>query len=337
MGHTDGRAQESDGAPGRHALVQLYLDDLAGRAPDAGTVPRVAADLDEFFSAVVREPLDITVVNVLAYATSQLPSGEPDRIAFTSRLRNVFRFFAFLVGRSDVPLAANPVPALLADRRSRHRQAPRPVEPAEPRAEVLGTAGPRLLLEAARTARDRAILAAMVFGALRVGEVVALRLDDAPAGSGRVIVHDSRGLRRVIPMAPPFFTAVDHYLATERPAGLATDVLFVGLKGPSRGAPLSPGAVQDVVRRICAKLGLPNLNSGDLRVACLAALRAAGMDVDALRVFAGLPTTAHHAAVPDAELEEEYRRAASLFDLGWFDEEGPPGSEPEPPPPLEQT
>ena len=123
-----------------------------------------------------------------------------------------------------------------------------PAEPAGSRWEALGTAGPKLLLDAARTARDRAILAAMLFGALHAGEVVTLRLGDVNPGDGWVVTGGARWPRRIVPVPPAFFAAVDAYLAGERPK-VETDLLFLAFKGRYRGAPLSTGAIQDIVSR----------------------------------------------------------------------------------------
>lgn len=304
-------------ASARPGLVELYLADLAERAPDV--VAAVGADLDAFFATVARDPLEVTVVDVLSYATRPLRPALPEQAApSVSRIRNVFRFYGFLVEHPDIPLVANPVPDMLADRRSRRRslETPEPEVPA-PKSEVLGTIGPGMLLDATRTARDRAILAAILFGALRVGEVVTLTVSDLDRAGQQVVARGTRWLRRVVPVAPPFFSAVERYLAEERPADLDSDLLFVALRGQRRGAPLSPGAVQDIVARACAKVGLPSLNSGDLRLACLAALRTAGMNGEALRVFAGAPGSGN-AALSSADLAEEYQRAAGLLDIGWF-------------------
>ncbi|MGH9037014.1 MAG: tyrosine-type recombinase/integrase [Acidimicrobiia bacterium] len=290
----------------------MYLADLAGRAP--GAVPTVAADLDDFFAVVARDPLDVTVIDVLDYAT---PPLRHDR--GISRVRNVFRFYAFLVESPDVPLSTNPVPDRLADRRFRRHLPPvvpaEPPEPAGSRWEALGTAGPKLLLDAARTARDRAILAAMLFGALHAGEVVTLRLGDLNPGDGWVVTGGARWPRRIVPLPPAFFAAVDAYLAGERPNDVDTDLLFLAFKGRYRGAPLSTGAIQDIVSRTCTKVGLAPLNAGDLRRACLVALQAAGMGAEALRAFAGRsPAAGQAACTPSPEqLAEEYRRTGPLF------------------------
>lgn len=323
-----GRREQDRSDGGRAAEVEMYLAYLTGRAPRA--VPTVAADLDDFFAAVARDPIDVTVIDVLDYATPRLPppksdgrgrhvpDGGPGRGPGISRVRNVFRFYAFLVESPDVPLSTNPVPDRLADRRFRRHLPPAvPAEPAEPagsRWEALGTAGPKLLLDAARTARDRAILAAMLFGALHAGEVVTLRLGDVNPGDGWVVTGGARWPRRIVPVPPAFFAAVDAYLAGERPK-VETDLLFLAFKGRYRGAPLSTGAIQDIVSRTCTRVGLAPLNAGDLRRACLVALQAAGMGADALRAFAGRSPAAGQAActLSPEQLAEEYRRAGPLF------------------------
>ena len=58
--------------------------------------------------------------------------------------------------------------------------------------------------------------------------------------SGRVFIADGKGgHQRVVPISNTFFTAVGDYLHDERPADATTDRVFVALKGPTRGEPLS--------------------------------------------------------------------------------------------------
>ena len=45
--------------------------------------------------------------------------------------------------------------------------------------------------------------------------------------------------QRLIPVSARFFAEVSAYLKAERPAGPGTDIVFVVLKGPRRGMPLS--------------------------------------------------------------------------------------------------
>ena len=51
-----------------------------------------------------------------------------------------------------------------------------------------------------------------------------------------------------MPVSNRFFTTVADYLNTERPAGVDTDRVFVTLKGPTRGEPLSVKGMEQVMR-----------------------------------------------------------------------------------------
>jgi len=67
--------------------------------------------------------------------------------------------------------------------------------------------------------------------------------------SGRLI--NNRGHHRVVPAANRFFHAPGDYLHDERPDSVGTDWIFVVLKGPRRGRPLSaegPDAILDGAR-----------------------------------------------------------------------------------------
>ena len=166
------------------------------------------------------------------------------------RLSIVSGLFAFLQARGDV--AANPVPRGLPTRRERQRpgqgvplmRAPGTL----PR--ILSPAQVDALTGALRTHRDRAMVAAMVLGGLRRCEVLGLRLEDLRVAERRVFIAEGKGgHQRLIPVSRRFFAAVAAYLDAERPADAATDRVFVVLKGPRRGQPLSAAGVDEMLDR----------------------------------------------------------------------------------------
>lgn len=312
--------------PNRHPLVEAYLADLCRRRPAA--VARVAADLDDFFSWTNCPPLEVTVLDVLAFATGR--NARPptvgrrrlhhaDQVPLTSQLRNVSRFYDGLLQGAEAPAIRHPVPEVLADRRSCRRVAdhdpPRPAGAPLVDGLVDGTAVRRAALAGAATARDRAILMSLLYGGLRVGEVVGLRLGDVNAVDELVVVTGHRGVRRIVPVVSAFFHAVDDYLAGERPTGLDTTALFVAKRGRNQGTPLGAEGIRDVVARSCTRVGLPSLSAGRLRRVGLDALRTAGMDQKALRAFAGQAVPSDAPVLPWSQVIEEYRRAARRLDV----------------------
>ncbi len=87
------------------------------------------------------------------------------------------------------------------------------------------------------------MVAAMVLGGLRRCEVLGLRLEDLRVAERRVFVAEGKGGRqRLIPVSGRFFAEVAAYLDAERPPDAGVGRVFVVLKGPRRGQPLSaPG------------------------------------------------------------------------------------------------
>jgi len=237
-------------------LADVYLEFLGGRCRP-NTVLAAAYDLKVFFTVVARSPDQVRPADVLAFVTAQrtglagehgvlqplVPGAEPAGVAGATvrrRLSVVSGFFAFLQARGD--LAANPVPRGLPTRRER----PRPrqgvplVRAARQLPRILAPAEVDALTAALRTHRDRAMVAAMVLGGLRRCEVLGLRLEDLRAAERRVFIAEGKGGRqRLIPASGRFFAAAAAYLDAERPPGARTDLVFLVLKGPRRGQPLS--------------------------------------------------------------------------------------------------
>jgi len=260
-------------------------------------------DLKVFFTVVGKRPQDVKPTDVLAFVTAQR-TGQPSMGAVVlpvsddeagvslrtvrRRLSSVSGLYAFLYACGDV--AANPVPGGLPTRRERQRPhqgvplvrrvrtMPRIVTPAEVDA----------LMGALRTHRDRAMVAAMVLGALRRCEVLGLRLDDLRAAERRVFIAEGKGgHQRLVPVSRRFFDHVACYLDRERPAGAGTDYLFVVLKGPNRGKPLTVKGLDDLLNNVRRRAGLAHATCHELRHTCLTRLREAGMALEAVQAQAG--------------------------------------------------
>ena len=166
------------------------------------------------------------------------------------------------------------------------------------------------------------MVAAMVFGGLRRCEVLGLRLEDVRVAERRVFIAEGKGGRqRLVPMSARFFAAVGAYLEGERPPRVRTDRVFVVLKGPHRGQPLSAKGMDEVLSGARRRAGLGHATCHELRHTCLTRLREAGMALEAVQAQAGhasIESTRIYLHLADDWLAAQYRRAAEVIDAQVF-------------------
>lgn len=314
-----------------HPLVDAYLQFVAGRSRPA-TVRAVAFDLKAFFSVVDKDPTEVVASDVFEFLAHQRGDRRVVRISdresglaprtIARRLSSISGLYAYLVARGDTAVASNPVPRGLSTRRQGGRSSTRVVPLVRVRRglpKILSPEEGRALLGALRTQRDRTMVLGMLLGGLRRCELLGLRLKDLWVGERKVFVAEAKGgHQRIVPMADSFFAAVGDYLHEERPA-TDTQRLFVVLKGPNRGRPLSAEGVDEILSGARARAGLTHGTCHELRHTCLTRLREAGMALEAVQAQAGhrsIESTRVYLHLTNDWLAEEYRRAAQLIDAG---------------------
>lgn len=312
-----------------HDLVDDYLEFVAARCRP-NTLLATAYDLKVFFSVVPKEPADVVTADIFAFITAQkkprrgpkvvrLEDGEAGLSARTikRRLASTSGLFGYLMTRDDLAIDRNPVPSGLANlRRSGNRGAPLLRTPRTlPR--VLGPAEVEMLLGAVNTARDRAMVLAMLLGGLRRCEVLGLRLGDLSPGERRVFISEGKGgHQRLIPISAQFFTAVGDYPDRERPP-VGHDRLFVVLRGPTHGRPLSADGLDEILDGVRKRTGLPRLTCHQLRHTCLTRQREAGMALEAVQAQAGhrsIESTRIYVHLANSWLAEQYLQASAAID-----------------------
>jgi integrase/recombinase XerD len=309
-------------------LVDSYLAFVAGRAR-ANTLRAVAHDLKTFFGVVGKDPAEVVAADVFDFLAHQrgdrtvvrISDGESGLSARTiaRRLSSISGFYSYLVARGDTPVRANPVPRGLSTRRrgGRRQQVPL-VRVPRTLPKILSPAEVNALIAALRTDRDRAMVFAMVLGGLRRCEVLGLTLGDIQVPERSLFVAEGKGgHQRVIPISNVFFAAVGDYLRSERPRDAATDRVFVALKGPTWGQPLTADGIDTILRAARQRAGLERATCHQLRHTCLTRLREAGMQLEAVQAQAGhtsIESTRIYLHLTDDWLAAEYRRAAELID-----------------------
>jgi site-specific recombinase XerD len=164
------------------------------------------------------------------------------------------------------------------------------------------------LFDAARSDRDRTLLRTDYALGLRLGELVALRLDDIDAARGLVSVRQGKGAKdRLVPLSARLLGELRAYWRRYRP----TPWLFAGARP---GEHLSAGNVQRLVRRAADRAGLGKAVSlHTLRHSYATHLLEAGCDLLTIQLLLGhkdLRTTARYLHVSSRHLG----RAPSLLD-----------------------
>jgi site-specific recombinase XerD len=294
------------------------------------TLLATAYDLKVFFSVVPKEPADVVTTDIFAFITAQkkprrgpkvvrLEDGEAGLSARTikRRLASISGLFGYLMTRDDTTIDRNPVPMGLANRRrSGNRGAPLLRTPRTlPR--DLGPGEVEAVLGAVNTARDRAMILAMLLGGLRRCEVLGLKLGDLSPGERRVFISEGKGgHQRLIPVSAQFFAAVGDYLDRERPQ-VDHDHLFVVLRGPTHGRPFSADGLDEILDGVRKRTGLGKLTCHQLRHTCLTRLREAGMALEAVQAQAGhrsIESTRIYIHLANSWLVEQYLQASAAID-----------------------
>ncbi|SEB62598.1 tyrosine-type recombinase/integrase [Rhodococcus koreensis] len=324
------RSSEDAGVSLGHPDVDDYLRFVATRAR-RNTLLATAFDLKVFFAVVAKDPNAVTRRDVLAFIEAQraprrgpgvvrLEDGEAGLSARTvkRRLTSVSGLFEYLIVRGDAGIAQNPVPRGLSTRRAgtRTRTVPLLRTPRTlPR--VLSPSDVDAVTAVLRTHRDTAMIEAMLLGALRRSEVLGLTLDDIRVGEKRVFIADGKGgHQRIVPVSERFFQTLARYLDEERP-DTDTNRVFLVLKGPRRGKPLSAAGLEEIIRGLRRRSGVA-FTCHQLRHTCLTRLREAGMALEAVQAQAGhrsIESTRIYLHLASGWLDEEYRRALTALDI----------------------
>jgi integrase len=117
-------------------------------------------------------------------------------------------------------------------------------------------------------------------------------------------------------MSSRFFASVGDYLDSERP-DVDTDRVFVVLKGPHRGEPLTPKGLEQILTSAKERAGIDHATCHELRHTCLTRLREAGMALEAVQAQAGhrsIESTRLYLHLANDWLAGEYQRAAEAID-----------------------
>ncbi len=188
-----------------------------------------------------RDLSELTLADLRAWLTDLAGTGA----ARTTVARRVASVRAFCRWARRVGLVAtDPSVRLVSPRR--HRSLPAVLDAQEAGA-AMDVAAVRADDDDPAHLRDRALAELLYATGIRVGELVALDVDDIDRGARTVRVMGKGGKERVVPAGVPAIDAVEDWLARGRPALARPDsgpALFVGVQGsparPATGPPPRP-------------------------------------------------------------------------------------------------
>jgi len=153
------------------------------------------------------------------------------------------------------------------------------------------------MVHACENIRDQLLITLLYESSLRVGECLALWIEDVDVGSRKIHVQDRGPLSndaeiktpascRTIDVSDELINHILDYLVIVHTDEVETNHLFIKLRGPRSGQPLEYADVNDLFRRLKAKTGI-DAHAHLLRHSSLTSLAKHGWRPEHLRERAG--------------------------------------------------
>ena len=273
--------------------VRAYLADVAGLLEHADRMGR--ADVT-----------DLDLRTLRSWLAQQQVTGR-SRTTLARRATAVRVFTAWLARTDRIPAD---IGSSLRSPKS-HQTLP-PVLRQDEAAELIAAAARQANDGSPIGLRDTAMLELLYATGVRVGELVAVDIDDLDRGRNVLRVFGKGRKERTVPFGRPAAHAVDTWLTGGRPQLMAPGAgaaLFLG----ARGGRIDQRAVRTVVhRRIADVPGAPDIGPHGLRHTAATHLLEGGADLRSVQELLGhasLATTQLYTHVSTDRLRQAYRQA----------------------------
>jgi integrase/recombinase XerD len=151
----------------------------------------------------------------------------------------------------------------------------------------------------------------MLFDGLRSQEALAIQLEDLCLGQAQLRVHGKGNKQRILPLPPDTIRALENYLRLERPLTHSPH-LFVSLKGPHRGQPMTPAGLRSLFRHHRRQTKILPANPHRFRHTFGADMVRAGVSLPALMRLMGhahIHTTMLYVQLSPQDVWNEFHRA----------------------------
>ncbi len=313
----------SDGQPVEQAERFIHTLVLRGLSPR--TRRAYAYDLLEAYrwmDQANRLPEQITGDDLLSFIDSMKRPPSASAATINRRLRLVQRFVQFLTGEAPVIAAwRQHTHALNFHSRSRRGS----VRVKEPHRVIHPLKDNQVMTFYAslNTWRDRSMMLLMWAEGLRAAEVLNLTVNDIdPQGQGlRILGKGDK--QRVMPLADAAVNTLRLYAQLERPT-TDSQAMFVVLKGPRRGQPLSAEGLRRIFRYHRRKSGIKQANPHRFRHSFGANMTRCRVPLLVLARMMGHSsphTTMRYVEIEDPELRAHYLEALDVLKAqGMLDE-----------------
>lgn len=163
------------------------------------------------------------------------------------------------------------------------------------------------------TSRDLVIVGLMLLQGLRSNEVIALDRDDILLAESQIRVRGKGTKIRLLPLASETVQLLDQYLRLERPEGCGP-ALFVSLKGPARGARMTPSGLRSLFRHHRRATGIALAHPHRFRHTFASDMVRAGISLPALMKLMGhsqVSTTMLYVQISPRDVFEQYTLAVA--------------------------
>lgn len=164
-----------------------------------------------------------------------------------------------------------------------------------------------------RTFRDLAIMALMLLDGLRSCEILQLQLEDLHRSETQIHVLGKGHKQRLLPVPAETLQVLENYLRLERPL-TNSPALFVSLKGPQRGRPMTAAGLRSLFRHHRLASQVPQANPHRLRHTFGSDMALAGISLPALMHLMGhahIHTTMLYVQLAPQDVWREYARAVA--------------------------
>jgi integrase len=178
--------------------------------------------------------------------------------------------------------------------------------------EPLTGAEVRQFLRTLRCYRDFAIVYLMLLCGLRSAEVLELRLGDVLVEDGQLRIRGKGNRERVLPLPQVVARAIADYVRWERPTSGVSARLFVILKGPRRGRPMTMAGLRSLFRHRRRDRAVARANPHRFRHTFGADMARSGVRLPTLQRMMGHAddaTTLRYIQLSMDDIADEYQRA----------------------------